>query len=360
LFLIRGGIFSQEDLKLVWPNDDWVRSKPESQNLDSQKLNLLISQIQEGTRFPDLHSLIIVRHGFLVVEEYFKGYKANKMHTLQSVSKSFTSALVGIAIHLGQIKGVKERLLEFFKDKKSIKHLNQWKKEITLQDLLTMRSGTDYHERYRGAPHFQLNKLDSGWDDFYLNRPMQNQPGTQFQYDSGAVIITSSVLQRCSSLHADDYAQKYLFPHIGIKQFNWFKNKEGHPHTGGGLHLLPLDMARFGLLYLRKGDWKGKQVVPSKWVGESFKKRVNLDHRGRNHVIGYGYWWWILEPDPQGEKKDNIFAAMGFMAQYIFVIPEHDMVVVVTGGTHSGRDQRKPIEFLYSHILPSVKRGQNR
>jgi CubicO group peptidase (beta-lactamase class C family) len=156
-------------------------------------------------------------------------------------------------------------------------------------------------------------------------------------------------------MHADRYAQKYLFEPLEITRVHWFKNKVGHPHTGGGLHLLPQDIAKFGLLYLNDGKWKGKHVVPAVWIKESFRKLVTL-RRKVPGVVGYGYLWWILSPDPDGARKEYIYAAMGFRAQYIFVIPEYDMVVVVTGGTQNSVDQRKPIEFLYSHILPAIQR----
>jgi CubicO group peptidase (beta-lactamase class C family) len=183
---------------------------------------------------------------------------------------------------------------------------------------------------------------------------MVRDPGSEFQYDSGAPILTSAILKQCAGVHADVYAERYLFGPLGIKQVKWIRNDEGHPHTGGGLDLLPRDMAKFGLLYLRGGRWGDRQVVPEEWVKESFRQRVSFDERGP--TTGYGYWWWISEPDPSGAGDTSIFSARGFRAQYIFVIPEHDMVVVVTGGTRRGIDQRKPIEFLYSHILPSVSR----
>lgn len=119
--------------------------------------------------------------------------------------------------------------------------------------------------------------------------------------------------------------------------------------------LRPRDMAKFGLLYLRNGRWEGKQVVSSTWVETSTKRHVTFA-KIRRGMTGYGYLWWILPPDPAGDRKTEIFAACGFRAQYIFVIPEHHMVVVVTGGTQNGTDQNKPREFLYSHILPAVKR----
>ncbi|MGD9344571.1 MAG: serine hydrolase [Candidatus Aminicenantes bacterium] len=334
---------------------EWPRSTPEAQGLDSTRLTRLVEIIREGEEFPDLHSLLIVRNEYLVVEEYFGRYTADKLHTLQSVSKSFTSALIGIAIERGDIRSVEEKVLDFFPHMFDIKNMDSRKASMTLEDLLTMRSGTDYHEGLSGTPHNELNSLERGWDRFYLDRPMIRKPGSYFQYDSGGVILMSSMLKNRSGMHADAYAEKFLFRPLDISKCYWFKNREGHPHTGGGLNILPSDMAKFGLLYLNRGEWEGKQVVPVRWVDKSVQKHVDLI-REYPGVIGYGYLWWILSPDPDGAGKELIYAAMGFRAQYIFVIPEHDMVVVITGGTKNSADQRKPIRFLYSHILPSIKR----
>ncbi|UCH94684.1 MAG: DUF4274 domain-containing protein [Candidatus Aminicenantes bacterium] len=341
----------REETPGVWK---WPKATPEQQQLDSSRLQELVRLIREGKEFPRLHSLLIVRNGYLVVEEYFGGYHAGKSHTLQSVSKSFTSALVGIAIEQRKFKGVDEKVLDFFPSVKNIKNMDDRKGAMRLRDLLTMRTGTDYHERGPDAPHFRLNKLERGWDRFYLNRKMITQPGTHFQYDSGGVILMSSMLKNRSGMHADEFARHHLFKPLQIKGESWIKNKEGHPHTGGGLYLKPRDMAKLGLLYLQNGRWEEKQVVPAKWVKESLKKHVSFP-LPRGKVIGYGYLWWIMAPDPKGPGKEYIYAAMGFRAQYIFIIPEHDMVVVVTGDTRSGLDQRKPINFIYTHILPAVQ-----
>lgn len=334
---------------------EWSLSTPEKQQLDPEPLAELVSLIREGQRYPRLRSLLVIRHGYLVVEEYFGGYQGDRPHTLQSVSKSFTSALIGIAISRGEFKGVNERILDFFPNMKGIDNLDKRKESIRLQDLLTMRSGTDYNENGPDSPHFQLNRQPRGWDKFYLDRPMLRDPGTHFLYDSGGVILMSAMLKNRSGMHADQYAEKYLFKPLQIAQKLWFRNQEGHPHTGGGLSLKPRDTAKFGLLYLHKGRWGSEQIVPEAWVKESFIKRVDFGTTSQR-TIGYGYLWWILRPDPDGNGKDYIYAAMGFRAQYIFVIPEHDMVVIVNGDTRSGIDQRKPIGFLYTHILKSVQR----
>ena len=349
------GIVNSFPNQAVWPTKGWLRSMPSEQNLNPEILKELVKQIREGKRYPNQHSLLIVRNGYLVVEEYFNGYNAEKIHTLQSVSKSFTSAVMGIAIGRGWIKDVNENVLGFFKHFRHIKNMDNRKKAMKFQDLLTMRSGTDYHEGYSSSPHSQLNRLDTGWDRFYLNRPMDCKPGTRFLYDSGGVILMSAMLKNRCGIHVDKFTEKYLFAPLGVKKYRWYKNKESHPHTGGGLHLKPRDMAKFGLLYLRNGKWEGKQVVPSWWVKESFKKHVKFTGRRNRRETGYGYLWWIQEPDPDGSGKHNIYSARGAYGQFIFIIPEHNMVVVVTGNTR-GSGFKRAIDFLYSHILSSVNR----
>lgn len=293
------------------PGDDWPRAEPSAQGLDPVLLAELVRLIRQNQRFPDLHSLQIVRKGYLVLEEYFRGWNAERLHTLQSVSKSFTSALIGIAIEQGAIRRVDEKVLGFFPGMEGIRHLDERKRAMALRDLLTMRSGTDYHEHGAGSPHFQLNSLARGWDRFYLDRPMERAPGTDFLYDSGGVILMSSLLKQRTGMHADAFADRHLFTPLGITRSDWFRNAEGHPHTGGGLDLRPRDMAKLGLLYLRGGRWGERQVVPADWVEESVRRHVERDAGATGRNVGYGYLWWILEPDPGGEGEQDIYAAMG-------------------------------------------------
>lgn len=346
LLVWSGGVDAEE----AW---EWPRSTPASEGLDANRLERLTAAVAAGSDYPDLHSLLIARHGRLVVEEYFDGWTAEQPHTLQSVTKSFASALVGIAIDRGVFTGVDERVLDFFPDVRRIENLDDRKRAITIEDLLTMRSGTDYNERGGNSPHDQLNRRPRGWDRFYLDRPMESVPGTVFQYDSGGVILLSSLLERRTGHHADVFAERHLFAPLDIDTVDWFRNREDHPHTGGGLSLRPRDMAKFGQLYLQEGRWEDRQVVPADWIRESTRSHVPRDH---GHNVGYGYLWWIHEPDPAGAGTRHIWAAQGFRGQYIFVVPEHDMVVVVTGGTRTYADELRPIDMLYDEILPSVRR----
>ena len=129
----------------------------------------------------------------------------------------------------------------------------------------------------------------------------------------------------------DVLLKESLFEPLGIERVSWYRNAEGHPHTGGGLDLRSRDMARFGLLYLRDGVWGDRQVIPKSWVQSSLSRHVDFEPRNRRSV-GYGYWWWVYPPDPNGAGEQDIYAASGWKGQFIFIVPEHDMVVVVTAG----------------------------
>ncbi|MGI9516492.1 MAG: serine hydrolase, partial [Pirellulaceae bacterium] len=338
-----------------WPTNEWTRAQPADKELDADRLQQLVTRIRDE-EVAKVHSLLIVRDGHLVVEEYFDGHEADELHTQQSVSKSFTSALVGIAIEKGKFSGVNEKVLDFFPDLEGIDRSDRSndpkRQKMTLKDLLTMRGGTDYHERGKDSPHFQLNRKSQGWTEFILNRPMVYDPGTHFQYDSGAVILTSAMIKQRYGVHADIFAEEHLFKPLGIQQSRWYRNQEEHPHTGGGLDLRSRDMAKLGLLYLRQGRWEDQQVVPRQWVEDSLSRQVEFDP-AKGRLVGYGYWWWVLPPDPGGDQEQDIYAALGFMGQHILLVPEHDLIVVVTAGARNGEDDAI-IEFFYDEILPSV------
>jgi CubicO group peptidase (beta-lactamase class C family) len=345
------GMFSARQTPSAW---DWPVSTPQAQGMDPRALADLTAEIRKGILCPGLDALLIIRHGSLVLEEYFNTERADRLHTLQSVSKSFTSALVGIAIARGEFKGVQEKVLDFFPDTEGIANLDDRKASMRLEDILTMRTGTDYHESGAGSPHEQLNRLLKGWDKFYLDRPMIQPPGTGFRYDSGGVILISSLLKRRTGMHALDYARRYLFKPLGIEKLFWAQNFEGQTHCGGGLALTARDTAKLGQLYLQNGRWGNEQIVPESWVRESLKMHVDLAGPGQPRG-GYGYLWWIGAPDPRGKGLQDVPYARGRLGQYIFAVPEHDMVVVVLGSARQPADMGAPIPMFYDRILTTVR-----
>lgn len=334
------------------PVDALEPATPALVGLDESRLKRLVERIRSGI-YPDIHSLLVVRYGRLALEEYFNGWPADSIHTQQSVSKSVASALVGIGVARGVFDGVDEHVLDFFPQWADSLDGDPRRAEIAIEDILTMRTGTDYHEGYAGSPHDQLNDLATGWDRFWLERPMETEPGTRFQYDSGGVITLASLFKHRLGEYPFAFSREHLMRPLGIMGDRWYVNAEGHPHMGGGLLMRSLDMARLGQLYLQKGQWGDRQLVPSGWVERSFERHVTFDPpRGR--FIGYGYLWWILPPDPRTGGAP-IYAAVGLFGQYIFVVPEHQMVVTVTADARSGADMNRPIEFLYSDLLPAVQ-----
>jgi CubicO group peptidase (beta-lactamase class C family) len=337
------------------PGWHWPVSTPEEQGLDPQKLADLAAEIRRGELCPRLHALLVVRHGRLVVEEYFNNWRADRLHTLMSVSKSFTSALVGIAIARGEFKGVNEKVLDFFPGMTGIANMDERKASLRLEDILTMRTGTDFHESGPGSPLEQMNRQEKGWDKFYLDRPMLGPPGKEFRYDSGGVVLLSAMLKNRTGMHAAEYAERFLFKPLGIEKKLWLGNAEGHTHTGGGLALTARDTAKFGLLYLMNGRWGGEQIVPKNWVRESLRMHVDLTVKGQP-PSGYGYLWWVLAPDWRGNGKQYVFAARGRLGQWIFIVPEHDMVVVMLGDAKDSAGMRKPMEVFYDRILTAVRR----
>lgn len=326
------------------------------EGLSRVRLYRLVDRLAAG-RHGEVHSLIVQRNGVPVIEEYFSGGGAPLPHSLQSVTKSFGSALLGIAIDKGLVSDVDERVLDFFPQWDEELRRDARRDRMRLKDILTMRTGTDYHEEGPDAPHWELNSLPTGWDLYWLRRRMIREPGSFWQYDSGGVIALSSILKHRTGVHADVLADRWLFQPLGINEARWFTNQEGHPHLGGGLSLTTRSMAKFGQLYLQGGTWNGQQIVSQEWIQASWERHVDFQvpATSSQHIRWYGYLWWILEPDPDGAGVQDIYAAVGAGGQFIFVIPEHQMVVAVTSDVQRG-EQWTPVTWLYSDILPALLR----
>ncbi len=340
-----------------WPTGEWRTSSPPAQGLNAAILSALVNRIRQR-QIRDLDSLLIVRNGHLVVEEYFNGWGPNDLHTLQSDTKSVTSLLTGIAIQQGKLPGVSARAIDYFSEYQPISNLDARKSALTVQDLLTMRTGMDWSEaNYNGSPLQRMNECLCNWLRFVVDWAMREQPGTRFEYNSGGVIMLGGVVQKAVGLRVESFAQQYLFGPLGITRFNWYPGQGNSVvHTGGGLYLRPRDMAKLGYLLLRNGRWDNRQVVSDEWLQESMRHWLSYASTFAGHPLGYGYLWWLLSLDgadgAQGPEFD-IYTAAGAQDQWIFAVPKYDLVVVVTGSTSVTFAQ--PVSFLYSDILRAVE-----
>jgi CubicO group peptidase (beta-lactamase class C family) len=348
LFLITAVVSCEDNSVSVIPDDGWEVSRPEAQGLDSALLATLTGRINDGD-YGEIHSLLIVRHGYLVYERYFNGYNSETLHPMYSVTKSVTSILIGVAIDQRKLTGIDKPLLSLFPDYLELQNLDSNKRAITVEDVLMMQAGFQWSESYSVS---QMAK-SGDWLKFMLDLPVVNVPGTQFHYNSGCSILLAGIIRNTSHLEASEFADRYLFGQLGITRKRWDDGPGGLTNTAGGLFLRPRDMARIGLLYLQEGVWKRKIVVSSSWVDESTSWLTDA-----STGVGYGYQWWTMSLEDTGEHpqagEDEIKFASGAGDQYIFVIPSLDLVVTTTANNTEPPYDR-PIAFLRQYIVPAIK-----
>jgi len=320
---------------IYYPSDTWRTSTPESQGMDSKTLLKMFETIQ--TDQVPIHSVLILRHGYLVCEAYFQPFDKNTLHNLFSTTKSFTSTLIGIAIEEGKIKGVHESIVDIFPDVKMPEN-NLGSKEMTIEDLLTMTAGheSDSTDAVLGS---------TNWPQTFFNLPFSTKPGERFLYDSGASHLLASILKKATGENEETYARKHLFEPLGIDTYAWEKSTEGINTGGWGLRLTPTDMAKFGYLILNKGIWKGKQIVPAQWIEAATQKHSEYWPGG---VRGddYGYQFWM--------NSFGGFRADGFAGQYICILPKHDLIAVFTSGINYSEPNR-PLNLMRDYVVPAVK-----
>ena len=291
---------------------------------------------EAARRHLSLHSLLVIRHGSIVQEKYFAGYTVGAVHDLFSCTKSFTSALMGIAIDKGYVADISRPVLGFFPEH-PFAAADSRKRALTVRNLLTMSSGLGWVEA--DETYQSLEVLPGGdWVSYILDLPMVTEPGKRFAYSSGDSYILAAIIQRSSGKNLYDFARESLFGPLGISDPRWEKDPKGLPIGGWGLQLSPRDMAKLGYLYLHTGLWEGKQVVPAAWVRESTLPQIQADDGW-----SYGYQWRV-------DTEVPFFAALGRYGQCIFVVPKLDLVVVFTAHIDSNDPER---DLLKNYIIPA-------
>ncbi len=367
-------------------NDGWATASLDEVGMNEELLGELIERINRK-EYRNVHGILIVKNGKLVFEEYFEGYTfaytgpwssalnfrgkrtdfgIDTPHNLASVTKSFTSALVGIAIDRGYIQDVDE-VFPYFPD---YSHLsNEQKDRITLEHLLTMTSGLRWNELelWLGDMEHDLIQLFLVPDPigYILAKPVVAEPGTAWYYSGGGVNLLGEVLREASGMRMDDFAERYLFAPLGITEYEWDHLNSDVIHASGNLRLRPRDMAKFGYLYLNGGLWQEQQILSREWIAASTGKSVSIPWSAleanlheqyadipETHGDGYGYLWWLKTYEVAGKPVDAI-QATGWGGQWIGLYPDLDMVVVLTGGNYATHE---PVhEILTRWILPAVR-----
>jgi CubicO group peptidase (beta-lactamase class C family) len=346
-------------------DDGWPIDKPESVGLDGARLCGIAPRLKALEA--NVHSVVVVRRGKLVFEQYFAGYDepwglndkeyefdATTKHDVRSVSKSVTSLLVGIAVARG-LFAVDDLVMTFFPDHTSIKGAG-WE-QVSLRHLLTMSSGMRWDEVLawtdpkNDEPHLGTE------DDplrYVISKPIDAFPGTTWNYSGGSTDLLGAIIEKTSGKSFEAFAREALFEPLGITDWEWKTYQNGRFAPAAGLRLRPRDAAKIGQLVLGRGAWNGKQVVPAQWIADSTAPRFQ--------AIGlfgglyfYGYQWWIGRTFADGKEIPWI-SGQGWGGQRVFIVPSLDIVVVMTAAMYASPRQNNPgLDILANFVVPAVR-----
>ena len=317
------------------------RSTPEAQGVHSEHILKFIDraeQLRTGNMDQDFHSFMLLRHGYVIAEGWWKPYEKEHNHMLFSLSKSFTSTAVGFAVQEGLLT-VNDCVVTYFPEE--CQNPGELLSKMQILHLLSMSTGhvADTHP-------FFLQREDGNWAKAFFEVPVEKEPGTHFLYNTGATYMLSVILQRVTGRKLIDYLKPRLFEPLGIESPTWETCPRGYNTGGYGLKVRTEYIAKFGQLYLNKGSLDGRQYLTPEWIHEAtsiqsdnFKGEADSDWQQ-----GYGYQFWRC--------RHNAYRGDGAFGQYCVVMPEQDMLLAVTGGMSN---LQKPLEILWDEILPKVE-----
>ena len=340
------------------PVQPWPRTAPESVGLAPAALAALDEVFAAGA-VPLVDSLLVVRCGAVAFERRYtrdyatiyrgeahergplnaqlKGpynyfdpashpyYQGTDAHTLQSITKSVTSATIGAAIARGDFKAALDTPVLRYFDIARVRNLDAMKNRMTLRHLLTMTAGLEWHEdlAYTDPRNSSsLMEATRDWVAYAIDQPMAQEPGATFNYSSGATELLAHIFRQETGQDIEHYARRHLFAPLGIRHYHWKRTPLGVVDTEGGLYLSGGDLARIGYLYLQRGAWNGRRLLSPEWVRDSLAPQVEATGARK-----YGYQWWLI---PYGAGPHFAWAALGLGGQYLLVFPEDELIVVVT------------------------------
>lgn len=311
------------------------RARPESQGVASAAILRFIEAAERDVH--ELHSFMLLRHGNVIAEGWWSPYRREDPHMLFSLSKSFTSTAVGLAVAEGRFS-VDDPVVSFFPDEApAVPGANL--AAMRVRHLLAMCTG---HDTDTMPP--MIEQPDGNWLRGFFSVPVTHEPGTHFLYNTGATHMLSAIIQKTSGQKLVDYLQPRLFAPLGIESARWEESPQGISTGGFGLSITTEDIARFGQLYLQKGVWQGKQIVPEAWIEDATSlQTVNGTDPNSEWTQGYGYQFWRC--------RHNAYRGDGAFGQYCIVMPEQDAVVAITAGLS---DMQKPMNLIWDILLPAM------
>ncbi len=311
------------------------RSTPAAQGIDPTAILAFIEAVD--SHIHHLHSLMLLRHGQVVAEGWWHPYAPESPHMLFSLSKSFTSTAVGLAVEEGFLS-VDDRVIDFFPDDLP-DQVSENLAAMRVRHLLAMYTGhsTDTTEAL-------WQRQDGDWVAAFLAQPVTHTPGTHFLYNSGATYMLSAIVQKLTGQTLVDYLTPRLFAPLGIETPTWESCPRGINVGGWGLNIRTEDIARFGQLYLQKGEWHGQQLLPAAWVDEATMAHSdNSRNENTDWAQGYGYQFWRC--------RHNAYRGDGAFGQFCVIMPEQDAVLAITAGMSN---MQSLLDLVWTHLLPAL------
>ena len=350
-------------LSPVHAGEVWPQANPADLGFDVEALDAFEDDISNG-KYGYVDSILVIRHGKVALERYYEHdysaiyakeartpgplvvhdptgpynyfnswwhpyYRRGDLHSMQSVTKSVVSAVIGIAIGRNEFPSLDTPVLSFF-DREKVKNVDERKEAMTVRHLLTMSTGLDWNEDVPytdPANTFTIMAVSPDWVQYTLDRPMAGAPGEVFKYNSGATLILGHIFRLATGIDLEEYAAQHLFAPIGLENYMWKRTPQGLADAQEGLYVTSRGIAKIAYLFLKGGAWEGQQVVPEEWVRASVEPSVSVTPDG---AIEYGYKWWLYRYQYDGDHQ-VAFAGVGFGGQRPIVLPELDMVIVTTG-----------------------------
>ena len=342
---------SNDQVSKIWPTNGWKESPAKTQGMNYDSLSAFSEILESGT-LGYIDGMLIIKNGMIVFEKKYNNnydslykstntppgkynyydsnwhpyYKNSDLHTMQSASKSFTSAAIGVALKKNLLPDIEESIMDYFEDYRSATP-NRLRNEMTIKNVLTMTTGIRWDESSMPYtdPISNCVQMESStdWVQYVIDQPMLYKPGDEFEYNSGATMLLSYIIEKVSGKDLSEFLEVNLFNILGIKDYYWKHTPKGLTDAEGGLYLTPRDLAKFGYLYLNKGNWNGKQILPVDWVERTINN--SIDTAWPN--FKYSFQWWLM---PYGDGQTALLAS-GLGGQRMIILTQYNIVAVFTG-----------------------------
>jgi len=378
LFFIQSYLNAQQ-----WPVKEWPIATPQSQSMNADSLKAFDDAIASG-KYGYIDGMVITRHGKLVHQKNYKHdydkiygdsarkksglnaldpggpynyynpwwhpyYHRGDLHSLQSVTKTITSVIIGVATARKEFPDLSTPVLSFF-DTAVIKNIDDRKRRMTIRHLLTMTSGFEWNENlHYSDPRNDCSRMEASfdWIEYVINKPMAIEPGQSFNYNSGSSELLSYIFRRATGKDIEEYASQYLFAPLGIANYFWKRIPTGLVDTEGGLYLSAIDLAKIYYLFSKEGNWNGKELLTKEWVQASVTPTITV-----RQGVKYGYKWWLYEYGNDNSKF--AWTGSGFGGQWPIIIKEYDLVAVFTGWNVIGGNPSLRVTEAIKRLINAV------